>query len=164
MLKLHVSRVSTTPHSIIDISQRSDEQTDSEDSDIDSKPAAVARLIISAEDLRAVDASNVGAHDNPVLERLAKMKGRRRGCSHGHGESSLFRIITCQGHPRDVERMRECAECLGENNTEVADSSAVELCEDAIEDIAQKMHTQSYDDRLSAFVTERNQYSSCINS
>ena len=155
MLKLHVSGVSTTPHSIIDISQRGDEQTKSEDGNVDSKPATVPRLVVGAEDLRAVDASDVGAHDDPIVQKLVRMNGRveRGGCLHGHGESSLFRIIASQRHPCDVERMRKCAECLGEDNTEVADSSAVEFREDAVEDIAQKMHAQSGDDCLSAFVT-----------
>lgn len=59
---------------------------------------------------------------------------------HCHSESSLFRVSAGQGHPSDVQRMREGSECLRPHDTKVSDASkATELREDSVEDVSKKM-------------------------
>jgi len=53
-----------------------------------------------------------------------------------HGQRPLLRIVAGQRHPGDVEGVRKRPEHLREDGAEVAGALAVELAEDAVEDVA----------------------------
>jgi hypothetical protein len=60
--------------------------------------------------------------------------------SHGHGKRSFFGIVTSEGHPGDVERVREGPERLCPDDAKVlCSAAAVELGEATVEDVAEKM-------------------------
>lgn len=56
---------------------------------------------------------------------------------HGHGKSSLLRVGAGEGHPSDVERMREGSERLRPHDTKVSHAADIDLGEDAVEDVAE---------------------------
>jgi len=54
------------PTLVVDVPDHSEQQAGDEDGDVDGETALVERLVVLAEDLCAVDASDVAAHDRPV--------------------------------------------------------------------------------------------------
>lgn len=72
---------------------------------------------------------------------------------HCHGQGPFLGVVAGERHPCHIQRMREGAEGLSPDDSEVANSAEVDLGEDAIEHVAEEMHTHSGYHRLPALVT-----------
>lgn len=73
--------------------------------------------------------------------------------SHGHGKSSLLRVVASKRHPGNVEGMRKGTKGLSPDNTKVADTSDAELSKDTVKDVTEQMHAQASHDGLRSLVT-----------
>ena len=64
-----------------------------------------------------------------------------------HGKSPLLGIRASKRHPSDVQRMRECAECLRPHDAEILYATPTpELGEDAIENVTEEMAAEACHD------------------
>jgi len=115
----HPSRLAASAAEVVEESEDSECDTESQDGASDTEGTTVFGLVVFAEDLCTVDTSDVCAHDDQC-----------------HGERTLLGIVAGERHPRDVERVRECTEDLGPDHAEVAHVSATKLREATIEDVA----------------------------
>lgn len=73
--------------------------------------------------------------------------------SPSHGQRTLLRVVASEGQPCDVERVRECAENLGPDDTKVAHALNVDVGEDAVKYVAQQMAAEPSDDGLGTEIT-----------
>jgi hypothetical protein len=55
----------STSSEVVDEPDGRQEETESEDADVDGKASSVTRLVVLSEDLSSIDTSNIGAHDDP---------------------------------------------------------------------------------------------------
>lgn len=115
--------MAAAPTKIVQISENSERNTKRQNSTSDAESTAVLGLIVLAEDLGAVDASNIRSHDH-----------------QRHGESALFRVVAGERHPGDVQGVGEGSEDLRPDHAEVGDVAFAEFGEDAVEDVAQHVH------------------------
>lgn len=145
--------LAATSAKIIEVPKDRKCNTERKDSTSDAEGAAVQRPIVAAEDLSAVDAGDVGAHDDPTLMSegcSSNPLDRTKFSLQGHRKGSLLGIIARERHPGYVERVREGSEDLCPNYAEVADIPTAELGEDAVEDIAKQVHAKPRNHGLAA--------------
>jgi hypothetical protein len=70
-----------------------------------------------------------------------------------HSKRPLLRIVASQRHPRDVKSVGEGSEHLREDDAKVAGALAVELAENAVEDVAEHVEAEADYHRFAAAVT-----------
>jgi hypothetical protein len=60
-----------------------------------------------------------------------------------HSKRPLLRIVASQRHPRNIQSVRKSPEHLREDHAEVAGALAVELAEDAVENVAEHVQAEA---------------------
>lgn len=75
---------------------------------------------------------------------------------HRHSQGSHFRVFACEGHPGDVQGVREGAKRLGPDDAKVPNAAEVtEFGEGAIKDVTKKMAEEACNDCFCSLVASR---------